>query len=131
MRGRVDHPFSRRCLLQIGYFKIRDCSIAKLPDYLFMGIKITHLLIYNCGGSSICPSILSYLFIYLSIYICNYLFNRPLLSFYLLVCQSIIHISFNLSTSYTCMRQFFSQKSNHRVSKGNYRNSAKTVFHKR
>ena len=32
---------------QIGYFKIRDSSIVRLTDHVFMGLKIVHLMIYN------------------------------------------------------------------------------------
>ena len=34
-------------LFQIGYFKIRDSSIVRLTDHVFMGLKIIHLMIYN------------------------------------------------------------------------------------
>ena len=32
----------------IGYFKIRNCDIPKLKDFLFIGIKITYLYITDC-----------------------------------------------------------------------------------
>ncbi|XP_023343282.1 leucine-rich repeat-containing protein 15 isoform X3 [Eurytemora carolleeae] len=44
---------------QIGYFKIRDCRIPKFPDYIFMGLKIVHLLVYNCEVQSLMPNSLS------------------------------------------------------------------------
>lgn len=43
----------------IGYFKIRDSSIPRLPDYIFMGLKIVHLLIYNCDVQTLMPNSLS------------------------------------------------------------------------
>ena len=33
----------------IQYFKIRNCEIPRLPDHIFMGMKIQHLYIHNCG----------------------------------------------------------------------------------
>ena len=35
----------------IQYFKIRNCapSIPRLADHIFMGMKIQHLYIHNCG----------------------------------------------------------------------------------
>ena len=33
---------------RIGYFKIRNCDIPKVKDYLFMGIKIKYLYIIDC-----------------------------------------------------------------------------------
>jgi len=43
----------------IAYFKIRDSSIQRLPDYIFMGLKISHLMIYNSKLSSLMPNSLS------------------------------------------------------------------------
>ena len=34
---------------QIGYFKVRNSPIPKLPDYLFMGLSIVHLTFFDCG----------------------------------------------------------------------------------
>jgi len=43
----------------IAYFKIRDSSIHRLPDYIFMGLNIVHLMIYNSQLSSLMPNSLS------------------------------------------------------------------------
>ena len=43
----------------IGYFKIRNCDIPKLKDFLFMGIKITYLYIVDCKLLSLEPESLS------------------------------------------------------------------------
>ena len=43
----------------IGYFKIRNCDIPKLKDFLFMGIKITYLYIVDCKLLSLAPESLS------------------------------------------------------------------------
>ena len=43
----------------IGYFKIRNCEIPKLKDFLFMGIKITYLYITDCKLLSLEPESLS------------------------------------------------------------------------
>jgi len=32
----------------IQYFKIRNCEVPRLPDHIFMGMKIQHLYIHNC-----------------------------------------------------------------------------------
>ena len=39
--------FVKISCFQIGYFKIRDSSIVRLTDHVFMGLKIVHLMIYN------------------------------------------------------------------------------------
>ena len=39
--------FCKISCFQIGYFKIRDSSIVRLTDHVFMGLKIVHLMIYN------------------------------------------------------------------------------------
>jgi len=33
----------------IRYFNIRNCNIPRLDDYIFMGMKIEHLLVHNCS----------------------------------------------------------------------------------
>jgi len=43
----------------IGYFKIRDSSMRKLPDYVFMGLNIVHLMIYNSDLSALMPNSLT------------------------------------------------------------------------
>ena len=43
----------------IGYFKIRNCDIPKMKDFLFMGIKITYLYIVDCKLLSLEPESLS------------------------------------------------------------------------
>ena len=39
-------------LFQIRYFKIRESTLHKLPDYIFMGLSIVHLMIYNSSKFS-------------------------------------------------------------------------------
>merc|ERR1712130_567086 len=43
----------------IGYFKIRDSSIVRLTDHVFMGLKIVHLMIYNSNLASLNSASLS------------------------------------------------------------------------
>ena len=38
--------------IRIGYYKIRDSSLHRLPDYIFMGLTIVHLMIYNSSKVS-------------------------------------------------------------------------------
>ena len=38
--------------MRIGYYKIRDSSLHRLPDYVFMGLTIVHLMIYNSSKVS-------------------------------------------------------------------------------
>jgi len=44
---------------QIGYFKVRNSRIHLLPDYIFMGLKIVHLMLFDCGLKSLMPNSLS------------------------------------------------------------------------
>ena len=39
--------------MRIGYYKIRDSSLHRLPDYVFMGLTIVHLMIYNSSKVSL------------------------------------------------------------------------------
>ena len=34
-------------ILKVRYFKVRESTLHKLPDYIFMGLSIVHLMIYN------------------------------------------------------------------------------------
>jgi len=43
----------------IGYFKVRSSRIPKLPDYIFMGLKIVHLMLFDCGLKTLMPNSLS------------------------------------------------------------------------
>merc|ERR1712037_1022754 len=43
----------------IGYFKIRDSSIVRLTDHVFMGLKIVNLMIYNSKLASLNSASLS------------------------------------------------------------------------
>ena len=42
--------------IRIGYYKIRDSSLHRLPDYVFMGLTIVHLMIYNSSKVSLSAS---------------------------------------------------------------------------
>ena len=44
---------------KIGYFKIRDCDIPKLKDFLFMGLQIQYLYITDCKLMALEPESLS------------------------------------------------------------------------
>jgi len=44
---------------QIGYFKVRNSRIRQLPDYIFMGLKIVHLMLFDCGLETLMPNSLS------------------------------------------------------------------------
>lgn len=44
---------------QIGYFKVRNSRIRELPDYIFMGLKIVHLMLFDCGLETLMPNSLS------------------------------------------------------------------------
>ena len=41
------HNKMSKILPQIRYFKVRESTLHKLPDYIFMGLSIVHLMIYN------------------------------------------------------------------------------------
>ena len=41
--------------IRIGYYKIRDSSLHRLPDYVFMGLTIVHLMIYNSSNGHLRP----------------------------------------------------------------------------
>jgi len=41
---------------EIGYFKIRESSLHRLPDYIFMGLSIVHLMIYNSNLETLSPN---------------------------------------------------------------------------
>ena len=41
--------FLKDFFLQIVYFKVRNSRIRQLPDYIFMGLKIVHLMLFDCG----------------------------------------------------------------------------------
>jgi len=43
----------------IGYFKVRGSRINTLPDYIFMGLKIAHLMLFDCGLNHLMPNSLS------------------------------------------------------------------------
>jgi len=34
----------------IGFFKVRSSQLRTLPDYIFMGLKIVHLMLFDCGN---------------------------------------------------------------------------------
>eukprot|EP00090_Calanus_glacialis_P001319 TRINITY_DN10922_c0_g1_i1.p1 TRINITY_DN10922_c0_g1~~TRINITY_DN10922_c0_g1_i1.p1 ORF type:complete len:520 (+),score=84.95 TRINITY_DN10922_c0_g1_i1:323-1882(+) len=53
------HNRASKSEFNIAYFKIRDSSIHRLPDYIFMGLNIAHLMIYNSKLSSLMPNSLS------------------------------------------------------------------------
>ena len=36
-------------ICQIGFFKVRSSQLRTLPDYIFMGLKIVHLMLFDCG----------------------------------------------------------------------------------
>lgn len=50
---------TQRNSYQIGYFKVRSSRITKLPDYVFMGLKIVHLMLFDCGLKTLMPNSLS------------------------------------------------------------------------
>jgi len=50
---------TQRNAYQIGYFKVRNSRITKLPDYVFMGLKIVHLMLFDCGLETLMPNSLS------------------------------------------------------------------------
>jgi len=43
----------------IGFFKVRSSQLKTLPDYLFMGLKIVHLMLFDCGLHNLMPNSLS------------------------------------------------------------------------
>jgi len=53
------HNQAHKTEYNIAYFKIRDSSVQRLPDYIFMGLNIAHLMIYNSKLSSLMPNSLS------------------------------------------------------------------------
>merc|ERR1712036_46906 len=51
--------YDREKKYQIGYFKVRNSRITRLPDYVFMGLKIVHLMLSDCGLETLMPNSLS------------------------------------------------------------------------
>lgn len=58
-RSMKKHNRNSKVEYLVSYFKIRNCQIDRLPDYIFMGLKIIHLMIYNCQLKSMSPNSLS------------------------------------------------------------------------
>jgi len=43
----------------IGFFKVRSSQLRTLPDYIFMGLKIVHLMLFDCALHTLMPNSLS------------------------------------------------------------------------